>query len=235
VRPSDGIEASLVISCPMRLTGTAMNFLSRGNSGLSFQAPIIAGPEVNLTLEGLSHQFRPGPGSDFRASLHVLSGSLAIVNSPRAFGGPITVGGGPSGASLIIQSGSLTFGSPPLTVRSNGSVMNIATVNTFGPLSVSSGTLTLGGTSPQGRLAVDGDALFENGTLIRANAFSSGVPGEISVTGRVHLASCRLEVFPEVSLQSPSVLIRNDGNDAVVGTFTGLPEGALVSSRTRVF
>lgn len=54
----------------------------------------------------------------------------------------------------------------------------------------------------------------------------------LSVTGTVNLASATLAGLPASlgALQfgaTESILIRNDGNDPVIGTFAGLPEGAL--------
>ena len=119
---------------------------------------------------------------------------------------------------------------PALTLLTNGTVLNISTLNHVGPLIVDGGTLNLGTASPNGLITVNGDATLGGGARLFLSS-SGARSGELSVTGRVTLAGCSLNLTTGSStITSNTVVIRNDGTDPVVGTFTGLPEGSTITN-----
>jgi hypothetical protein len=106
-----------------------------------------------------------------------------------------------SNATLLVESGSVL---PALSAQ-NGTVSSLATAGVNGNFTLSSNTVF--------------------NTTIDFNNY-------LSVTGSVTLANAKLSVFSVGSYVPGKIYtnILNDGADAIVGTFTNLPEGSLLQS-----
>ncbi len=128
------------------------------------------------------------------------------------------------------------------TLRINGSQAN-------SPVVLSGGTL--GGTGTVGTISVSGASAktlapggspgilsSSNATLSSSTTFAVELNGttpgsgydQLNVSGTVNLASAKLSASlgfaPSVGAEF--VIINNDGSDAVLGTFAGLPEGSYL-------
>jgi autotransporter-associated beta strand protein len=166
-----------------------------------------------------------------RGRTFLQSGQVFVGGNGPKFSGPIHLGGGPSPAEMLLQTAGLLADSASVVVNHNGRLL-IDGATTSGALVVSSGRVDLGPI----RLGVSGDASFlSDATLAISQRDGVGV-SELSVTGQVALVSCHLVWLQETNgLATSAVIIRNDGSDAVFGTFNGLPEGATFNSGTNVY
>src|SRR5262249_31408023 len=103
-----------------------------------------------------------------------------------------------------------------------------------GPVQVASGGTVAPGTSP-GVLAT-GDVTFTAGSNFNVELNNTTVGtgyDQLNVTGTVTLGGATLNLSgtfaPNVTVFNSFTIINNDSNDAVVGTFAGLPQGAAVA------
>ncbi len=224
--------ATLNISAPVEIPGPTLNIVSTNSAQLNLTGVVNAPASAVVTIDG-GLQFRASPASDYRAETHVRSGFFALLFTRLK--GPLAIGGGNSNqfANVALQSGNLFGDFPPLTILTNGSLFNVSTFNTVGPLTLNGGDLRLGVKAPQGELTVNGNARLTGGSRLFVSASSDFGPGELSVTGSVTIAGCSLGFNPgSASITRPSVIIRNDGTDAVTGAFDGLPEGGSLTNDT---
>ena len=158
------------------------------------------------------------------------------------------------GALVQVDAGTLQLpvGSTNLfgTLRLNG-----GTLTANGTFPVAGGTLDGSGTfganaftggnlSPGTNSA--GQMNFSAGLNLNSNVTltidgNGPVPGvsydSLSVTGAVVITNCMLQVtaLPDVPAGTKFTLIANDGADAVIGNFSGLPENALLAVGTQNF
>jgi hypothetical protein len=102
----------------------------------------------------------------------------------------------------------------------------------FGANAINGGIVSPGQAGP-GLIGFKSGLNFGTGATLTL-AGTGTIPGtqydQLSVTGAVALANATLQVnsLPSVAPGTTFVLILNDGVDAVTGTFSGLPENALV-------
>ena len=138
-----------------------------------------------------------------------VSAGTLLVNSPGSIASPVTVN---SGGTL---GGTGTVGNT-VTVDSGGA---IAPGTSPGILNTGTLTLTLGSTLD---VEIDGTTV---GTQY----------DQVNVTGGVNLGDATLNVVLGFtpSAGQTFTIIANDLADAVVGTFSGLPEGSIVEGRRR--
>jgi hypothetical protein len=60
--------------------------------------------------------------------------------------------------------------------------------------------------------------------------------GNLHVTGTVNLAGATLQLFASgLSPGTELVFIENDGTDPIIGTFAGLPEGAIITDSSGTY
>jgi hypothetical protein len=127
----------------------------------------------------------------------------AATNLDLVSASDIVISGGQintAGGTLLLDSGI-----SPAAVRSTRSGMDVTT-----------GTLSLAGPL----------AFVLNGTTVDTQYT------QLNVVGQVNLASMNLLLsgsYVPLGLQ-PFILINNDGGEAIVGTFSGLPEGAIIGN-----
>jgi CSLREA domain-containing protein len=189
-------------------TGTLTTGVDNSTTPLPFSGAISGSGGV--TKQG-SGTFTLSGMNTYTGATAVNAGSLRVDGS-LAMGSPVTVNGG----GLLEGTG--TVGG---TLLANpGASVAPGTASTRGILSTGSLTLTAGST-----IFVD-----LNGPYI--------LPGSdydrFVVTGAVNLGSANLVLSGGAAAPPPGAvlvltLIQNDGTDPIVGTFSGLPEGAPVT------
>lgn len=221
--------ANMNISAPVEIPGPTLNITSTNSSELALTGPASAPSTAVVSVDG-GVRFRVIPGSTYQAETRFRSGFVGLLST--RLNGPVVIGGTVSNVSSVaLQSGNLFGNFPPLAILTNGSVFNISTFQAVGPLTVNGGTLRLGNRSPQGDITVNGPALLTGGASVFVSAINNFGPGELSVTGTVTLAGCSLAFQPgSATVTQPSVIVRNDGSDPIVGTFNGLPEGSVLTN-----
>ncbi len=219
--------ATMNISAPVEILGSTFHVVSTNGSELSLSGLVTAPVGTVVTVDG-GIRFKASPASDYRAETRLRSGFLPLLFTRLS--GPVTVGGDPTHfASVVLQSGNVFGNFPPLTILTNGQVFNISTSNSVGPLTIDGGVLRLGNRSPLGDIVVNGNALLTGGASLFVTAINNFGPGSLSVTGSVTIAGCSLTFQPGSSaITRPAVIVRNDAQDPVIGTFTDLPEGSIL-------
>ncbi len=221
--------ATLDISAPVEIPGPTLHINSTNSSELSLSGAVAAPATAVVTVDG-GLRFRAVPSGDYRAETRFRSGFAGLLFT--RLNGPFIVGGTATNfASIALQSRNLFGGFPPLTLLTNASVINISTFQSVGALTVEGGTLRLGNRSPDGEITVNGNARFAAGASLFVSAINSFGPGFLNVTGGVTIAGCSLAFQPGSSaILAATVILQNDGNDPVNGTFAGLPEGGVLTN-----
>jgi len=163
-------------------------------------------------------------------------GGIGAIIAASSFNGPITLNNGIfvvdaniPGSAVTINSSSTTG---TLALGGFGGTGTVGAVNVVQGV-VSSGTLT----SPTGILNISNGLTFSsNGAYVsKISGTSPGANGhdQLNVTGAVNLNNARLAPLPwgnfRPSIGDTFVIIRNDGTDAVNGTFLNAPEGSVFS------
>jgi autotransporter-associated beta strand protein len=223
-----------------------------GAGVLDVQTPAALGNNTSVKVVAGGTLQIDGTGLDFGKTLS-LKGTLSSPNGSNTWSGKIaaagttgtvnvgagqtlTLGGAISGAGKLTQAGAGSLVVSAMNTYSGVTTVNGGTLGgggKFGSLVVKSGaTLAPGTTTPQ--ILSAGNVTFSAGstfavTLIGPTA-GTGYD-QLAATGRVNLAGATLSVnlgfTPPVG--TTFTLIRNDGRAAVVGTFAGLPEGAMLT------
>jgi autotransporter-associated beta strand protein len=162
--------------------------------------------------------------------------SLAGASTIAIDAGQLTIGGIISGKGSLTEAGAGSLIVSALNTYTGGTTVNGGTLGgggMIGALLVNSGA-TLAPSSPTTKIFKTGNVAFSAGSTfaVTLNGTAAGTGyDQLSVTGTVNLAGATLDVnlgfTPAVG--SAFVLIQNDGVDAVVGTFAGLPQGATLS------
>lgn len=166
------------------------------------------------TIEGTGNLVKTGSG-------------ILYLTGADTFTGTTTVNGG-----TLLVNGSTTSDT---TVENLGTLGGTGTIN--GPVNVNfGGTLTPGddaGTPAPGILNTGDLALGSGSTFaVDVNGPAPGTEAdEVAVTGTVDVTGANLVITGTLASNPGQVitLISNDGADAVVGTFAGLPEGSTVT------
>jgi len=152
-------------------------------------------------------------------ALNVVNGGTVFLNGPNTFTGTTTV----TDTSTLYVKGTL----PGPVVLQGGILGGNGTV---GPVQGTSGEINPG---IQGGGVLHTQSVTLTGGLFTVNGFQlPGGPawGQLAVTGTVTLGGTSLNPQFDSAITAvpvtPIVIIDNDGADPVVGTFSGLPEGA---------
>jgi hypothetical protein len=232
------VEAGGFANVGLPLTLTAGQTFSDGGQ-VPGPTPVsynVSGPlDLNghtLTIDGQGFKLISGPitgtGSlDFAGGSTALTGvstfagpttvSLAQLDVAGTLPGPVTVLQSRNGTAEL--SGSGTVGAVTVDDQLTGgdTLVNLPSQGTL-----KTGNLSLADTS-QATISIPG-ALSANGLA---------VTGTVQVGGRLVLSGegTNSPLLPG----TPYTLINNDGTDPVVGTFAGVPEGALIHVGTNVF
>ena len=242
---------------PLRSTSTSLTFGATGarlvaNADGLWTVNRIALGGASYTLSGGPIALGgAGPSLSAVDVPHVVTATLIIPNNTSMFvGSSLLLQGGLDGTNQVAKGGPGVVTIQGVD-RCGGWLVGDGTVvvrgTVFGAMHFSGGTLAGDGTiaalvdigpaatlspglSPgqinTGNLTLAGTALFEiEGPMLATQYDNINVTGTVDVTGgTLQLAGAYVPV-PGDSF----VLISNDGTDPVVGTFAGLPEGAIVT------
>jgi autotransporter-associated beta strand protein len=215
---------------PLTLTG-------RGNVGGGALRSFSGGTNTStgdITLTGTSVTIRAETGAPLVLS-GVISGSTPTGLTFGGGDGTITVGGNStfSGPILLLSGTALVTG----TLLGSDWSLNSATLGgtgTVGRISPEGGAGTVSpGTSP-GALTVSGNLTLDSTKTfgVELNGTTAGTGyDQLVVAGTVNLGSSTLNAALGFASKRGNAfrIIDNDGADAVVGTFNGLPEGASLT------
>jgi len=163
-----------------------------------------------------------------------------LVASASGFSGAIFVNGGAFVVDANIPNSAVTVNAAGTLSGTNFGLSGLGGTGTVGATRITSGVISAGTiTSPTGILNVsNGLTLSANGIYLNkiggANAGADGYD-QLNVTGAVNLNNARLEVISlsslglgtfRAALGDTFVILKNDGTDAINGTFLNAPEGA---------
>jgi fibronectin-binding autotransporter adhesin len=161
--------------------------------------------------------------------------SLASASTIAIDAGQLTISGVMSGVGSLTQVGAGSLIVSALNTYTGGTTVNGGTLGgggKIGALVVSSGA-TIAPNSTTTKILKTGNVAFSAGSTLTVtlNGTTAGTGyDQLSVMGTVNLAGATLNVNLGFTpaLGSAFMLIQNDGIDAVVGTFAGLPQGATL-------
>jgi len=217
------------VNTAISVTGTPVFTAAQGS--VTTLALLSVG-SVGLTIEG-----------DGSFGIGVISGSGAInknglgaslIASASGFSGPINHNSGVFVVDAAIPNSVVTINS---AVTGGGTLgfSGFGGTGTVGAVNVTAGTISAGTlTSPNGILSTGNLTFTANGNY--ACKIAGPTPGtnghdQLNVTGTVTLSNARLAPVPWNSfvpaLGDTFVIIKNDGTDAVNGTFLNAPEGSV--------
>jgi hypothetical protein len=201
--------------------------------------------QVSLTTIGLLSTGGAGLTLDGAGSLGigVISGSGAIIKNgagaaliaaASAFNGAITVNNGIFIVDANIPSSSVTVNNPNITTGTLG-LSGFGGTGTVGTVNVTQGAISAGTlTSPTGILNTGNLNFTANGNYaVKIGGTSPGANGhdQLNVTGTVNLNNARLAPIPwngfRPAIGDAFTILKNDGTDAINGTFLNAPEGAI--------
>lgn len=166
-------------------------------------------------LDGFGNLTKEGPGT-------LLAEDLGTISPTNRFFGSVVANGG----AVLVRRVTLTN---TLTANAGATIGGTTTV---GRIVINAGTLAPGfPTNTPGALSARGVTLSANATYaVQLNGVQAGLQfDQVKVQGAVALggATLRATVGFNAVIGTPFQIIDNDGSDAVVGTFAGLPEGTV--------
>ncbi|MCX7423797.1 MAG: hypothetical protein NT013_30255 [Planctomycetia bacterium] len=224
------ITGDLTAAGPITLVSRG---LSTGGGPLTGGSVIVSG---NLTLGSgkLTVQTTDSDSEIFgtitgSGGLELLGTGVLTLDGTKTFGGQTTVTGG------TLNVTGTTTASSPVVVSAGASLAGTGTVK--GPVTVQNGGAIGPGPSVE-QLTVNGNVSFAggsnfaakiNGTTAITDYDQLNVLGTVTIGANVPLSLTSLNSFVPAD-GNAFLIISNDGNDPVVGTFMGLPEGAAVKN-----
>jgi len=181
-----------------------------------------------LRLEGPVSNSYTGPTT-------VNAGTLELNKS--LFGGvPVAVPADLTINGAVVREllGNQVADTAAVNVNSGGTFDLHGQTDTVGPVTVTGGTLTTGGTSA-GRLTASNTS-FNAAATLAMRLVDAAASDRITVSGTVAVGGAlQVSAASPVSPGTAITLIDNDGTDAVAGTFAGLPKGAVVTVGGQTF
>ena len=200
----------LTVSGVVDLNGQTLTVSGSGNTLMS--GKITGGaPSSSLAKSGTGTLTLTGKNT-YQGTTQVLEGTLLLNGDQSTANGPTTVtvsGGGTTLGGTGTIGGTVTVGSGANIAPGNGG-NTTAILNT--------GALTL---APNSNFLVN-----INGTTAGTQYDQLNVTGLVTLTG----SNLVITVGGTITVGQQLTIINNDGSDAVVGMFAGLPEGATVTS-----
>jgi autotransporter-associated beta strand protein len=157
------------------------------------------------------------------------SGSMNFLqNGTKSLTGTVSLNGTvtSSGGGTLLVNGTIANGSAATDVTTSGS----SVIGGFGTIQgatvvTSGGSLLPGDANTVGTLNT-GNVTFNAGSFFGVKMTGFQVSDSLNVTGTVNLGGATLFAIETPAALAPHFIITNDGNDPIVGTFAGLPEGA---------
>ena len=214
----DTVSTAIVNLAGITLTTGGTNLATRFDSSIVGNGNLIKAGSGKMTLAG---------NNTFTGNTTINGGTLALASSSNnniASSPIITVGSGTilevaelSGTELQLASGQTLSGTGTVT----GGAVKALSSSTIDPAGSSTGIL-----NTQSVVFASGSTfnVQVNGTTLAGTDYD-----QLNVTGAVNLGNATLNAAGIVTSEGvPIVLINNDGNDTVIGTFNGLAEKANV-------
>ena len=221
----DTVSTAIVNLAGITLTTGGTNLATRFDSSIVGNGNLIKAGSGKMTLAG---------NNTFTGNTTINGGTLALASSSNnniASSPIITVGSGTilevaglSGTELQLASGQTLSG----TGTVNGGMVKALSSSTIDPAGSSTGIL-----NTQSVVFASGSTfnVQVNGTTLAGTDYD-----QLNVTGAVNLGNATLNAAGIVTSEGvPIVLINNDGNDTVIGTFNGLAEKANVTINGKRF
>jgi autotransporter-associated beta strand protein len=164
-----------------------------------------------------------GTGTNTLLGVNTFSGNITISNGVLAIGGSGQLGAGASYPGAVVDNGTLNYGSAIAqtlsgTISGTGALnqtgsgqLTLSATNTFtGPMTVSSGTLSVANT-----LALQNSTLNFDGGAVAFNGITAGALGGLSGTQNLSLLN-----------QSAAAVALTVGSDNATTTYSGILSGA---------
>ena len=214
------------------ITLTAAQTFSATSAGATITIISISAGSFGLTFDGagtIGIGLISGSGSITKNG----AGAGALISS-LGYSGSITVNNGIFVIDANIPNSAVTVNS-----TSSGGTFGLSGVGgtgTVGAVNVTQGGISAGTlTSPTGIFNISNGLTFTaNGAyLCKISGTTPGANGhdQLNVTGAVNLANARLAPLPwnafRPAIGDSFTILKNDGTDAVNGTFLNAPEGSI--------
>ena len=234
-QPFDDLRGNAVRLGSGGINSTALNFVSVGfpitlaaSQTWSAKSQLAVVGDINLNGQILTFD---GSGTFVMNGNVIGTGNINIMEDGgvlsfgnNTFNGTYTNAGG--GLNLL---GNLS--APYVQTAGNLAFSSNATM---AAIDIRAGTVAPGTGSGGSKIANAGNVTLKSGVryveAIQTSDTATGF-GNLHVAGTVDLGNARLDIFDggaTVSAGTRLTIIDNDGSDPVVGTFVGLPEGAIV-------
>jgi len=198
---------------------------------LRIESEIVVG-DGPVTFDGAG-TIRLSTGADIEGPFGVTKGGsgLLVLTAVSSYGGPTMVTAGTLQLNSSIATSAVTVEGGTL---SGGGEVSGGLRNISQSLTLTDGAVSPGNTPGTTNVLTTGPVTLAGGTygVDVGDASTGSRYDQLAVTGSVTLDGAGLVVKP-VPSNPPSpgqefIIVDNDGADAVVGTFAGLPEGATV-------
>lgn len=233
MRLGNGITVSAgtqTINIPITLT--AAQTFNATSAASTITLISISAASFGLTIEGAG---TTGIGliSGTGAITKNGSGAAAVISS-LGYSGPITINNGIFVVDANIPGSAVTVNSS--ATGGTFGLSGLGGTGTVGAVNVAQGGISAGTlTSPTGILNIsNGLTSTANGAyLCKIGGTTPGANGhdQLNVSGAVNLANARLGPLPwnafRPAIGDSFTILRNDGTDAIVGTFLNAPEGSV--------
>ena len=237
---TDGITVShgagnTVLNLPIALEGNQTFLVSQAGANLFLNRSIDLGRfRVALTFDGAGQSVVAGNihggglSIDTGAIRKNGSGTLLVLQH-LTFGGDTIVNGGTLRVDHSMSNSAVTLNATA-TLRGSGKV---------GGVTANAGATVAPGSSAPNRLVSLGSVVLNAGSTftVRLNGTTAGsgydqleAHGTVTLGGTLNVSAGFV-----ASVGDRFTIIDNDGNDDVVGTFAGLPEGAIFMLNGRPF
>jgi autotransporter-associated beta strand protein len=230
------IAGSLTVNSGTQAINTALTL----NGGQTFTAVQGSVTTVAILSVGGAGLTIDGAGS---FGIGLISGSGAVtkngagaslIASSSGYSGAINVNNGIFVVDANIPNSAVTVNNPNVTSGTLG-ISGFGGTGTVGAVNVIQGAVSAGTlTSPTGILNTGSLTFTANGDYAcKIGGTTAGTNGhdQLNVTGTVNLNNARLAPIPwsgfRPTIGDSFTILKNDGTDAVNGTFLNAPEGAI--------
>ena len=232
----------------IQLTGNIVGNNGGFNNTVSLDVIFVGGGTISVPTGGA--QFTMTGAADAGGATLAVSGGGNFTFSGDIANGAVNFSGG-QGGFMLLDTASKSFAGPltidgkfvqVLTSLTNAQVVLhgqqlpfqtgfLSGTGSVNGIDADSGTVSPGAQPVTGILTSTADVVMD-GTSLYSVDVEGTVPGtshdQLVVTGTVTLGGSLSTTSTTPPVSGAAVIISNDGTDAVVGTFAGLPEGSIV-------